>query len=230
MGPSPTGPPSAYIIPGNPSTFYDKPIAILVGPGALSSGDQVALRMKFHPKAKFFGKSTTAAFNAPTSLDLGNSDWSCRYAEADAYLVSNPNHYLTHDELTVDEEVWLTPDDVAQGYDTVVRTAIAWIDSHYMDLDRFTVPWIASFFELYQNYPNPFNPITTIEFVLPKTSEVTLKIFNILGEEVATLVYDKLHPGSYSYEWDASNVASGVYLYRLQAGDYVKTRKMVLIR
>ena len=83
---------------------------------------------------------------------------------------------------------------------------------------------------LHQNYPNPFNPTTTIEFDLPKTTEVKLKIFNILGEEVATLVSDRLSVGSYSYEWDASSLASGVYLYRLQAGDYVKTRKMVLMK
>ena len=85
-------------------------------------------------------------------------------------------------------------------------------------------------YALYQNYPNPFNPSTIIEFDLPKTSEVSLKIFNILGEEVATLVSDRLSHGSYSYEWDASQYASGVYLYRLHAGDYVETRKMVLIR
>jgi hypothetical protein len=84
-------------------------------------------------------------------------------------------------------------------------------------------------FYLYQNYPNPFNPSTTIEFDLPKASEVKLKIFNILGEEVSTLVSDRLSAGSYSYEWDASNFASGVYLYRLQAGDYNETRKMVLM-
>ena len=83
---------------------------------------------------------------------------------------------------------------------------------------------------LLPNYPNPFNPSTTIEFDLPKTSDLTLKVFNILGEEVATLVSDRLSAGSYTYEWDASNLASGIYLYRLQAGDYVKTRKMVLMR
>jgi flagellar hook assembly protein FlgD len=69
-----------------------------------------------------------------------------------------------------------------------------------------------------------------IEFDLQKTSEVTLKIYNILGEEVATLVSDRLSAGSYSYNWDASNLASGVYLYRFQAGDYVEARKMVLMR
>jgi hypothetical protein len=93
-------------------------------------------------------------------------------------------------------------------------------------------------YKLKQNYPNPFNPTTTIEFDLPKSSEVTLKVFNILGEEVTTLLSTFLHSGSHKYEWDASNLSSGVYLYRLQAGDpsqsagqgYVKTRKMVLMR
>jgi len=86
-------------------------------------------------------------------------------------------------------------------------------------------------YQLSQNYPNPFNPNTSIEFDLPKTSEVTLKIFNILGEEVATLVSDKLSAGNYTYEWSRpAGIASGLYLYRLQAGDYVVTRKMILMR
>ncbi len=69
----------------------------------------------------------------------------------------------------------------------------------------------------------------TIEFSLPKTSEVALKIFNILGEEVATLLSASLLSGSHAVEWDASRFASGVYLYRLKAGDYIETRKMVLM-
>lgn len=120
-------PPSSYSIYGDSSTYYDKPIAVLTGPGAVSSGDQVALRMQFHPRVKIFGKPTSAAFNGPTELNLGNSDWNSVYARADAFLVSNPGHYLTHDEFVVDEEVWLTQDDVANGYDTVVETAINWI-------------------------------------------------------------------------------------------------------
>jgi hypothetical protein len=85
-------------------------------------------------------------------------------------------------------------------------------------------------FVLYQNYPNPFNPTTIIEFVLPKNSELTLKIFNILGEEVATLISAPMPAGSHSVKWNASHIASGLYLYRLQAGDFVETRKMVLMR
>jgi hypothetical protein len=83
---------------------------------------------------------------------------------------------------------------------------------------------------LQQNYPNPFNPTTTVGFDLPKTSEVSLKVYNIIGKEVANLVSDRLSAGSYSYEWDASGLASGVYVYRLKADDHVETRKMILMR
>ena len=118
--------PSVYVIPGSPDTFYNKPIAVLVGPGALSAGDQVALRMKYHPRARLFGKSTTAAFNGPLTVGL-RQNWGFRLAVADAYQTTNPDINLTHDELEVDEPVWLTPDDVAVGKDTVVEAALAWI-------------------------------------------------------------------------------------------------------
>ena len=85
-------------------------------------------------------------------------------------------------------------------------------------------------FNLMQNYPNPFNPITTIEFDLPSNSEVTLKIFNLLGEEIAILLSASLLSGSHSVQWDASKYASGIYLYKLQAGNYVETKKMVLMK
>jgi hypothetical protein len=85
-------------------------------------------------------------------------------------------------------------------------------------------------YALQQNYPNPFNPSTTIKYDLPKDSRVNLKLFNILGQEVATLVNEEQKGGYKSVEWNASNVASGVYLYRLQAGDFVQTKKMLLLK
>ncbi|MBN2366947.1 MAG: serine hydrolase [Calditrichaeota bacterium] len=85
-------------------------------------------------------------------------------------------------------------------------------------------------FQLHPNYPNPFNPSTTIAFDLPKASQVTLKILNVLAEEVETLVSDFLFSGSYEYQWDAGNMASGVYLYKLEAEEYVEIRKMILMR
>ena len=127
MCPAAAGLPSHYHIDGIAAADYDRPIAVLVGPGAISAGDQVANLFRFHPQARFFGKSTTTAFNGPAPIALGFSGWSARYAQADAYLVTDPTNYLTHDEFPVDEPVWFTPDDVAQGKDTVVEAALRWV-------------------------------------------------------------------------------------------------------
>ena len=88
----------------------------------------------------------------------------------------------------------------------------------------------AKSFALEQNYPNPFNPSTTIEFTLDKKSDVKLTIFNMLGQEVTTLVNEVRDAGAHREIWDASNVASGVYFYKLSAGDLTRTKKMVLLK
>ena len=85
-------------------------------------------------------------------------------------------------------------------------------------------------FQLSQNYPNPFNASTIIEFTLPESEFVTLKIFNILGEEVATLVQNKLQAGNHTYQFDGRDFASGVYMYRIETGDFKEVRKMILLR
>jgi len=85
-------------------------------------------------------------------------------------------------------------------------------------------------FVLRQNYPNPFNPITTIEFALPKSARATLKVFDLLGREVATLVGENLPVGAHKAEWNAGGISSGVYLYRLVAGNFIQTKKLVLLR
>ena len=85
-------------------------------------------------------------------------------------------------------------------------------------------------FWLSQNYPNPFNPGTTIKFSIPSFEFVTLKIYNILGQEVATLVSKKLKAGSYNYSWNAGSLASGVYIYNIQAGAFQEVRKMVYLK
>ena len=88
---------------------------------------------------------------------------------------------------------------------------------------------------LYQNYPNPFNPVTKIKFDIPtdvkrKTSEVKLIIYDILGKEIQTLVNEQLQPGTYEVTFDGSNFASGVYFYQLRSGDFVETKKLVLLK
>jgi hypothetical protein len=83
---------------------------------------------------------------------------------------------------------------------------------------------------LSQNFPNPFNPTTTIKFSIPEASVVILKIYNILGEEVKTLVNEFKEIGNHTTQLDASSLSSGIYLYRMKAGSFVETKKMILLR
>jgi len=85
-------------------------------------------------------------------------------------------------------------------------------------------------FYLAQNYPNPFNPITTIKYKIPELSLVTLKVYDVLGNEIATLFNEEKNAGNYSVEFNATALPSGVYFYRIQAGDFIQTKKMVLMK
>ena len=89
---------------------------------------------------------------------------------------------------------------------------------------------LPSQYELNQNYPNPFNPTTIIEFFLPQSSFVTLKVFDLLGKEVATLLETDKPAGIHSVNFNASNLASGLYYCTLTAGEFKQTRKMLLLR
>jgi hypothetical protein len=85
-------------------------------------------------------------------------------------------------------------------------------------------------FAIMQNYPNPFNPATNISFDVPKASHVELSIYNVLGQKVASLVDQNMDPGTHTVSWDASNNSSGVYYYRILAGTFSATKKMVLLK
>ena len=89
---------------------------------------------------------------------------------------------------------------------------------------------VPSDFTLEQNYPNPFNPSTNIRFSLPEANQVTLKVFDMLGQEVVTLVNEFINAGSYEVTFDASNLPTGIYTYSLTAGDFQSVKKMMLIK
>ncbi len=84
--------------------------------------------------------------------------------------------------------------------------------------------------QLHQNYPNPFNPLTNIRFEIPEVGIVTLRVLDVLGREVATLVNEEMQPGTYQRVFNADGIASGVYLYRLESGSSVSTRKLILVK
>jgi hypothetical protein len=83
-------------------------------------------------------------------------------------------------------------------------------------------------FELHQNYPNPFNPTTMIKYNLPKSSHVALKIYNLVGQEIATLVNELQSAGEYEITWQPKGLPSGLYFYKIQAGDFSETKKIIL--
>jgi len=91
-------------------------------------------------------------------------------------------------------------------------------------------PHVAEDYILFQNYPNPFNTTTTIKFSLPGPQHVTIEVYSILGEKISTILSEYRSEGVHLVRWDASEMASGVYLYRLQAGQHSQARAMVLVR
>jgi len=102
---------------------------------------------------------------------------------------------------------------------------------HYTGATSISDPNVVSGdYNLYQNYPNPFNPSTNLEFGISKLVFVTLKVYDIMGKEVATLVNSELKPGTYKYKFDASDLAGGTYFYRLSAEDFTETKRMILLK
>jgi len=89
---------------------------------------------------------------------------------------------------------------------------------------------LAAQYKLYQNYPNPFNPTTAISFQLPAYSHVKLKVFDLLGREVATLVNEEKAPGNYEVIFNAQNLSSGIYFYRMEAGSFSQTKKLLFLK
>ncbi|GJQ61149.1 MAG: hypothetical protein SCALA702_02020 [Melioribacteraceae bacterium] len=99
----------------------------------------------------------------------------------------------------------------------------------YVEIDYAGELEISSY-DIAQNYPNPFNPVTTIKYQLPESGVVTLKIYDVLGREIETLVSEYLEKGSYSAEFNGEHLASGVYLYSIKVNDYSAVKKMMLLK
>jgi len=124
-----------------------------------------------------------------------------------------PGIYMDFDGQTRNT---LTPDIGADELDGVVGVE-----------DEISLP---TEFSLEQNYPNPFNPSTKINYSVPQTSNVVIKVYDILGSEIETLVNEEKPTGTYELTWYAENLPSGVYFYRLKAGEFLGTKKMILLR
>jgi len=131
---------------------------------------------------------------------------------------------------------------IGQGIDhlnsvTVGKEVSAFVQQFYQsNFDYNILPvedyksLIVDEFKLYQNYPNPFNPTTTINYQIPERSLVTLKVYDVLGKDIAILVSEEKRAGSYEIEFNASSLPSGIYFYQLKTNKLIQTKKMILVK
>ncbi len=222
-----------YVIDSDPQDrHYDRPIAVLTGPGAVSSGDQVALRMTYHPFARSFGKSTAAAFNSPEDVPLP-SGFSGRNAHSDAVRLDDLEAPLTHLDFPVDVPVWLAPEDVALGIDTVVEAAVSWIVDVTVAVD--SGPPSAPVARFVGASPNPFNPTTQLVVSLDRATDGELEIFDLAGRRVRTFPLRGFRAGEHRVAWDGRSdagfaLASGTYVVRLSAAGDVDVGRVALVK
>ncbi|MDP1759858.1 MAG: T9SS type A sorting domain-containing protein [Candidatus Woesebacteria bacterium] len=133
----------------------------------------------------------------------------------------NPSFIAGSGEVDMDNQIRVYNGRVDIGADEFGSTPAS--------VERLSID-LPTHFSLDQNYPNPFNPTTTISFSLPSKSFVSLKVFDDLGREVSTVLSEVLSAGNYTRQWNASDLTSGIYFYRLQAGSFTETKKLVLLR
>jgi hypothetical protein len=119
-----------------------------------------------------------------------------------------------------------TADETSNGNNGTISGAV-WVPGATPVEDEGSFP---ESYGLLQNYPNPFNPTTSIRYSVPELTKISLRVYDVLGNEIATLVNEQKERGVYTIKFDASQLVSGIYLYRLQAGSFIETKKMILLR
>lgn len=151
-------------------------------------------------------------------LPVGDLNW---YPDAKADYLANKDTYIAalRDSMTNSTNNYIPGDSLSAFITHDMLTAVEQIDSG-----------IPQDYYLSSNYPNPFNPTTNIKFSIPKSGMVILKVYNMLGQEVGTLINREMAAGSYKVDFNASKLSSGVYFYTIQAGNFTATKKMMLLK
>jgi hypothetical protein len=156
----------------------------------------------------YAGTSQRGAFQ---STDNGNTWTEINTGLTDNFIKS----------LAINSSGYIFAGTLTKGVFRSINSTITFADNSITTLSTFS---------LAQNYPNPFNPATTIKYQIPELSFVTLKVYDVLGGEIATLVNEEKPAGGYEVEFNKTELPSGIYFYRLQADNYIETRKMVLMK
>ncbi|OGU36239.1 MAG: hypothetical protein A2455_08225 [Ignavibacteria bacterium RIFOXYC2_FULL_35_16] len=145
--------------------------------------------------------------------ELIRLEFACNSAQASSTFLHFDDAFI-RDEATYQRKIYTLIDGVIK-----IITGVS-------DLDNL----VPKTYSLSQNYPNPFNPLTKIRYEIPKEGNISIKVFDILGREITTLLNKHEQPGRYEIEWNAHNFASGIYFYRLQVESFIETKKMILLR
>ena len=167
----------------------------------------------FATSSSLFGPWTKQG-NGPIFLKGDPGEWDSQHVGF---------HYVIFDQSSDTYKMWYTGG--AADWDSKIGYATAPVVTGIED--DISIPME---FNLYQNHPNPFNSATAIQYSIPQRSNVQLKVYDILGNEVSTLVNEEKEQGVYTINFDANNLASGMYLYRIQAGSFIDTKKMILLK
>lgn len=189
-----------------PTLVYPANNAVLVEVNPLMNWDAAANASTYHIQISTDSTFTTSIIDVDTvtatQLQLGNN-----------FLAVNTKYYW---RVSGKNAIGEGPFSTLWNFTTGVTS-----------IEPNSLPTV---FEMYQNYPNPFNPTTNIKFDIPKAGFVSLKVYDVTGREVATLVNNVLEPSKYEVTWNGSQFASGVYFFRIVAGDFVKVQKMILTK
>jgi len=181
------------------------------------------------PDYHFDGLNPDYIFEAKISLDSIKTDEDDRFYPENGMKIAMDIYFHDNDGVWDGNLAW-SQFNTDQGWNNPREWHYSWIgDIPYTGVEN-ELDDVARSFKLNQNYPNPFNPVTTIEYTIPKSEKVKIDIYNVLGQNVQTLINQTQNAGSHVVSFDATNFSSGVYFYRIEAGQNVQTKKMILMK
>lgn len=238
----PTKYPRGSIFIEPPVKTFNGPIVVMCGPRQVSSGEGIAMALQKLPQCKvvsFYGSH--GSFGVVTDLNL--------FSQRDSIEVGYPygRSLDVYNKIQVDSDADMiggvipsvrpplndqTIDQMyLQGIDVELNYAVKELDKMLgvVEIEN-SIDQLPIVYSLSQNYPNPFNPVTAISYQIPEAGKVELKVFDILGREIAELVNSEIAAGTHEVKFDGSNLSSGIYFYRLKSARYIEVKKFVLMK
>lgn len=190
----------------------------------LSQNDSTKIINLDSNRNKFINYGVSKQFDI--EIDLSSDIGYSRFVALNITIPANSSHIFVPQWTNLNNSQLIILEDLGN---TGTISDTIYVNNQFIGIEN-KEPEVPTKFSLSQNYPNPFNPLTKIRYTLPKNIFVKLKIFDILGKEIETLVNEKQSPGTYEATFDASKYPSGVYFYKLETENYSETKKMVLIK